>query len=257
VTCPSGLHYNMTLSTCFACPQGFTFDASNYVCTAATTTCTIIGQYYNPLTNECVCVSPTPYFDGTRCVSCNSPNYWNTFSNTCLTCPSGQFYNVTINSCTYCPVGFLFNLTTGQCQVSCPANSFWSSLQNSCLQCPAGTYLVPNTQQCFTCPAGFVYNQVTGQCTSSTANCPDGTQWSTAYNQCVACSSGITWDPVTRTCITCPSGFTYDINLATCVSGGGNGTITHNCPAEAPFWNGTNCLSCLLPSYWNYDTNRC
>jgi hypothetical protein len=41
----------MTLSLCFACPQGFTFDASNYVCQTSTMTCTIAGQYYNALTN--------------------------------------------------------------------------------------------------------------------------------------------------------------------------------------------------------------
>lgn len=73
------------------------------------------GQVYNSTTNQCECPKYAPFFDGSKCLACYLPNYWDTFSLKCLTCPSGQFYNLTSKLCVYCPVGYTFNSSTISC----------------------------------------------------------------------------------------------------------------------------------------------
>lgn len=74
----------------------------------------------------------------------------------------------------------------------------------------------------------------------------------------------------TKTCITCPIDQTLDINSRKCVYAPRNSNYTYgnnyrldplssipnpisnlvSCPANAPFFNGTMCVQCALPYYW-------
>jgi hypothetical protein len=209
---------------CMSCPNGFYFDPSQNSCVSNGSNGTVItncssNMVFNPTTQRCECPNLTPYYDGTRCLACSSPNFWSQQQSMCLTCPGNTHYNVTLLQCVACPNGTTFDVNTYTClYTSCPPSQpFWDG--SKCVSCYLPQY----------------WNYQVNSCT----NCPAGTNYDIEVNQCVVCQSG----------------YTYDYTIFKCVQQSNNGT-SGSCPSNT-FWNGQTCVTCFLPNYWNIDTQKC
>lgn len=51
------------------------------------------GPFPTPGNGSTPCPANTPYFNGTDCIVCVLPNYFNIPTQTCQACPAGQVWN--------------------------------------------------------------------------------------------------------------------------------------------------------------------
>jgi len=78
---------------CGDCPDGYGFnDELNQCSLMAIRTC-VNGRRYNPETDTCVCPDSTPYYTGSKCISCLLPKFFNEDTRQCEECPEGKKYN--------------------------------------------------------------------------------------------------------------------------------------------------------------------
>lgn len=89
--------FDVSTSKCVACPSHSVYDANQRQC-ITNVTCPQ-GATYNSAANTCVCASVNPFYNGTVCVSCYLPNYWNKTSLSCMSCPKGSIYRVDLEKC--------------------------------------------------------------------------------------------------------------------------------------------------------------
>ena len=61
------------------------------------------GQIANTTSSTCECPSTTPFWDGSSCIACYNPKYFDATAKKCLSCPKGQIYNLVAKACTDCP----------------------------------------------------------------------------------------------------------------------------------------------------------
>lgn len=99
------------------------------------------------------------------------------------------------------------------------------------------------------------------------------------YNNkaCIACSLPNYFDLNQLLCLTCPDTLAFDISTKSCSAvkkvnfnsnipssvqnyigtpPSSNNAIS-TCSSDSPFFNGNNCLSCMLPSYFDFNTLQC
>ncbi len=61
------------------------------------------NKVWDPTKKKCVCPRFKNYFDGTKCISCFLPKYFNTKQKACVYCPEGQYFEVLKRKCVPCP----------------------------------------------------------------------------------------------------------------------------------------------------------
>lgn len=138
------------------------------------------GSVYDYATDSCKCPQDKPYSDGTQCLECYLPKYWNDTARACLSCPPSQFYNTTSRKCQSCPTGYVFNPLTNICDnIICDGNSIFVASSNTCQACPFDTHVVSGNQ-CLRCPNGTHYDSVQKVC----LRCPEGSTYNPSANQC-------------------------------------------------------------------------
>jgi hypothetical protein len=83
------------------------------------------------------CAENGRFWDGTNCIECKNPKFWNNERKRCLECPAGYSYNSAKQNCIQCPTGFTFDSSKGTC-VSTSSGSgsgssirFWVSIRVS------------------------------------------------------------------------------------------------------------------------------
>lgn len=78
------------------------------------------GSVADPATATCLCPQQKPHFDGTQCIACNPPDYFEATSRKCQNCPSGASFNSTSKQCEkiQCTGGKQLDSKTNAC--NCP-----------------------------------------------------------------------------------------------------------------------------------------
>lgn len=207
---------------------------------------------FNVTEKACHCPVYRPFYDGTRCVSCYLPKYWDIVSRSCQYCPTEQYFSVEQMQCVYCPEGYKLSRETYQCEKIVPSCVFPMFLNNQTLQC----------EHC-NITDGWAYNLTTKQC----QKCP--TEQPMIVNfQCAACPNDTFYDPNQKMCVKCADGSKYlrdssrcepicsgdtvlmkDLNKCVCPNIGNKTTYLNTQTYK--------CVSCDLPLYWDYLSNKC
>ena len=65
--------FRSNLKKCVNCPPGMAYDISQNMCIN--------------------CPPDQPYFDGSKCTTCQSPTYYSPELRTCTSCTYGRIYN--------------------------------------------------------------------------------------------------------------------------------------------------------------------
>ena len=61
------------------------------------------------------CPSTAPFFNGSKCVTCYLPKYWNVDEKKCLDCPAGENYDIAEKICRVCPEGQSYDNSQFKC----------------------------------------------------------------------------------------------------------------------------------------------
>lgn len=86
-SCPSNTVYNSNTHSCDRLPNLSNNGATNYV-----------GTIPVPTANDVPCDIKTPFFDGTKCISCQDPTpLFDTVNRVCFTCPSKTRFDAASN----------------------------------------------------------------------------------------------------------------------------------------------------------------
>lgn len=79
---------------------------------------------------KCVCPANLPFNDGTKCVQCNLPQYWDHDLKQCLYCQGNKYFNTISRTCEPCPADRpLFR--NYACE-ACPPNTTYDAASNTC-----------------------------------------------------------------------------------------------------------------------------
>ena len=161
--CPNG----QTTGGAWACPaiqqcsSGTAWNSTENMCSAVAVHPCPTGTTYNAANNDC---------EAAGSVTCSvSGTTWNSAENMCSAsaghnCPTGTSYNSVNNDCeaagsSSCPAGS--SPSDGQC------------VSDSCPVCPTGTSLVVTPSD--NCPTGTTYNSANNDCeVAGTSACPTG-----------------------------------------------------------------------------------
>ncbi|KAL4499150.1 hypothetical protein ABPG72_017052 [Tetrahymena utriculariae] len=213
--------------------------------------------------NQC---PPTNYYsDGTTCKKCDT---------SCLTCSAGAN-----NNCLTCNIGIYFY--QNQCLVNCPSSTFVNgvncancdnscltcsgSSNSQCLSCASPNYLLTSgPKKCTSCSASL-FLHIDGSCVTQCPNGFYGTNGSckACPTQCITCIV----QGATPICASCPpTQALYNGNcVASCPaktfqSNNGTTNVCNSCDNSCQTCSGPNanqCLSCLLPNYFQPNTFQC
>lgn len=177
--CPQYWSPGKTGPSCYSCPAGSTFEASNpYGCKCNDAASRWISN--SATTGEGYCSTPCAAngrlnSSGTNCVACpadsTGPNPSDRYSCSC-TAPSS------------------WDGSTGTCKKVCTDTQYYDYITGVCKPCPAGTNSDQYRYQCL-CPSGLLW-------VPDNPTCVDG------------CSGEAYYDPGTLTCRKCPTGSTGD-----------------------------------------------
>jgi len=66
-----------------ACQSGYTFDFTKYQCVLTQTSTTNATTNTTVTINPSICAENNTFFDGSKCVSCYLPKYWNLDNGRC------------------------------------------------------------------------------------------------------------------------------------------------------------------------------
>lgn len=78
-------------------------------------------------------MNPTLFFNGSFCVPCYHPKYFDFVDNTCKSCTNNQIYNLLLKKCVPCPLPNPY-FDGKQCS-TCPQGTVWSAALNICQAC--------------------------------------------------------------------------------------------------------------------------
>jgi hypothetical protein len=260
--------------------------------------------------NDVPCPSSTPYFNGTDCISCQSPSpLFNLNTLKCSSCPSGTSYDINTNSCVQLKpnatnlasgTNILGNLTSNPNDIPCPASTPYFN-GTSCISCQSPNPLFDvKTQKCTSCPNGTNYDSTLSACLTPVAASPNATNVAAATNYtgpkpvsapydvpcpsstpyfdgtiCISCK-GTTpiFNTSSSACTACPDGTKFNnathkcdplpnvTNIATGAPYVGPNPVTSAndvpCPGATPYFNGTGCINCTDPNIiFNTSSSTC
>jgi hypothetical protein len=86
--------FYLDTAVCGPCPTGTNFNIDSHQCEVKVDTKCSGNQVYNTNTKKCGCPSGLPYFDGTVCIGCFIPQYWNGKNMKCESCQKGTYYSL-------------------------------------------------------------------------------------------------------------------------------------------------------------------
>lgn len=90
----------------------------------------------------CECDNPLHYFDGTKCIECFHPKYFDYTDHACKGCPKNQIYSIKYKKCIECPQKYP-HFDGKRCNL-CPQNTIWDPKAKECKACEGGKILVGN-----------------------------------------------------------------------------------------------------------------
>ncbi|EAS00754.2 zinc finger lsd1 subclass family protein (macronuclear) [Tetrahymena thermophila SB210] len=238
-------------------------NTTNHTCSSCDSTC---FNCSGPNPNQCTQCTGNRYLQGNQCLLTCNPGFYAGANNmcvacdqTCATCSAGANTN-----CLSCQLPLYLN--GNQCLNSCNSNQYKDDPTASCLSCDSSclTCQGAGPKNCTSCPASTFLN-VDHSCVSK---CPDGLY--ADGNVCKACPSQCAKCVIQGTspvCTTCPpSQALYNGNcVATCPAktyqtNNGATNICSSCDSSCQTCSGPNanqCLSCILPNYFQPDTTQC
>ena len=234
---------------------------------------------FNFITNNNVtkCPLDTPFFraSDSKCIACKDPTpVFDLYKKDCISCPTGTKFNPDTHKCEKAEVPVATS--------KCPSNYIWNDSQNKCI-CP-DTFPIDLGCECVKCLEPFVWNSAERACKlrceeshiwnkdTQKCECPKSTPYE-VNGECIACNAPFEWKaegatcqmkvnncpaptapaapttpttPTTPSVQTCTSNYIWDNNVQQCV-----------CPADLPFNDGTKCLQCTLPQYWDHSLKQC
>ena len=248
--------YDVSLKACSTCPTGSLFNYTIHQC-AYSSGVTVLKNTFPGQTNYIgkqppfdpkltSCPSSLPYFNGSNCLGCSFPNYFDYTTSLCLTCGTGLKFDTVNHICvpnsSVIPPNKIFNTNinpSSQNYVGAPPSP--NPLVSTCP--PATPFF--NGIHCLSCSVPFYFNF--------------------SVNACQGCSQFYLFNTTTRTCMLNPAQVYYSSSL----NGVGNyiglppNVPVNNkkkvlgCPPTMPFSNGAQCVACPLPKFYNYQTNLC
>lgn len=137
IQCPAATPiFDISQKNCYACPFDYHIDNSQKKCIANVhyTNWTGLPNYFPstgpfpvPSDDATPCNSSSPYYNGTSCIPCALPKYFDIASQTCKHCPNGQAFDLSEKQC----LGIIKNMLTklsGTRWVT-PTNNFTNVLQ--------------------------------------------------------------------------------------------------------------------------------
>lgn len=231
---------------------------------------------FNFITNNNVtkCPLKTPFLRGSDsvCVNCTEPTpVFDLYKKDCVACPAGTKLNPETHKCE--------KAEAPQPTSKCTANYIWNDSQNKCI-CP-DKFPIDLGCECVKCLEPFVWNVADRACklrceethnwnnSTQQCECPKSAPYE-VNGECIACNGPFEWQAATNTCQlkvnncaapaaptvpttpttptthTCPSNYIWDNVVQNCV-----------CPLDLPFNEGTKCVQCTLPQYWDHTVKQC
>lgn len=127
--CPDDTYYDAGKHTCMKCHAGYVLNQVNKTCVSKCTG----GTVYINATGECKCPEDKIHWDGSMCLSCALPRYWDAIKSACLQCPTGQFFNASLKKCDSCQPGYAFDSSTYTCTRVCLGDTQYSATTQSCV----------------------------------------------------------------------------------------------------------------------------
>ena len=87
-------------------------------------------------------------------------------------------------------------------------------------------------------------------------HCNDGEYFDLSARRCLACSNGLTFNPLKRQCTSTPFNTAGNVNnymgvLPAIIPG------RNACSDQTPYFDGSKCVACALPSFFDFGDNRC
>ena len=171
---------------CTKCPANYYFTETNHTCQV------VIGEHcsggrYETFEGLCVCRSWSPYWDGSNCIQCEIPNYFDFDTQKCLSCPPGHYFNGQQCAPTNCSDTQTFDIQTetcvcpwysplwkdGACQ-PCQNDQIYHSKSQSCVFCPLDSSISPDNTSCLCHSEYQVFNWENIKC-----QCP---YWAPVFN---------------------------------------------------------------------------
>lgn len=248
--------YDLSIKNCATCPQGSSYNHSIHQCDTSTGETVIknsdpqasnyVGPHPAQVTNLTTCPSSAPFFNGSACIACVVPNYFDFTRSLCAACPKDQQFDQNQHECkplnnTVQPTAPKFNSNIGSAQnyIGSPP-----AVEGGIASCPDKEPFF-NGMNCISCTLPNYFNFTS--------------------NICNSCSISEIFNPTTKKCEEDPSKVYYQSSLSGVANYAGsppnlpaNNTKTVlGCPTTTPFSDGTHCLSCPSPNFFNFQTNHC
>ena len=107
VGCPDQSYiFDISKSVCMKCPAGSSFDITTHLCLAtpfnmAPSAKNYIGVLPPAVAGGSTCPDSTPFYDGSQCVGCAYPRYFDFSDKTCKGCPEGLSFSLATHLCGY------------------------------------------------------------------------------------------------------------------------------------------------------------
>ena len=199
MTCALPSFYNFNTNVCELCQPGLVFDVTTKTCIPQTSASFMYNSNIAQSTNFMGQVPPynsalltcsltTPYFDGSTCVACSLPNYFDFATLTCQPCPPSTAFDPTNRLCTYSSPSYVTNLNNPNIFY----NGNYSALQTTLSQSQL-------TYASVTCPGSTPFYDAT---TNTCIACPSSTPvFNIKYNSCMNCGPQGFFDPTIHLCI--------------------------------------------------------
>lgn len=176
------------------------------------------------------CPNETPFFDGSKCIACTSPNI---------------IFDTKNLNCTSCPATTEYNILTHACEPMTPVTAPTPTGSNPAAQNRAIGTIPTTSNPCSTTTAPFFDGT---KCINCTAPTP---YFNVSSQKCVDCVGGV-YNSTTYKC---------DIYNANNPQGQTIGTTTTTttdvyCPVATPFFDGTKCMGCTTAAAPYFDVNK-
>lgn len=111
-----------------------------------------------------MCPQAAPFWNGSACVSCFQPRYFDFSLLKCSDCGSGNYYSLAESTCkpTNCVHStYTFDPISGICR--CPLDKPYE-IGNLCSVCPPDQIFNAFRKMCIACPPGSTINELTLNC---------------------------------------------------------------------------------------------
>ena len=247
--------FNMYINRCEKCPSGFKIHPTQH-------TCSLVPHYsnFNNVTNYALagasglptiptgvtsCPSTQPFWNGTSCLKCSLPQYWNVNKKQCQSCSPGLVFDPNLKNCTLPQNNTLTFLFGKSRWVTAPGNL------SNVLAARAKAITGKNYTICSKATPYF-----------------DGIH-------CINCS--FEFNLTSRTCVKAPVGYAFDLNTHSYVKIQPNMTTNPNatnyisavplnttnatgnhCNSSKPYYDGVACIACSTAfPYFNVSSKLC